>query len=160
MVDVQVHAGTLDSCVVQAADIRVRAGLTFAPRDFRFKVQLEKHPLFKLDGDRLSVQVPVSFWRWTLGGELMVPTLDGCTRVSLANRPSGLLVPNQGWPQPGEPKRRKPLFVLPRIIYPTRLDNGDRQLLRMLDARDKLPEVEGWKRNVQAWLEASEPGAA
>lgn len=158
--EVQIHAGTLDGCEVQAADIRVRAGLPAAPRHFRFKLQLEKHPLFKLDRDRLSVCVPVSFWRWSLGGEIMVPTLEGSTRVNLSSRPAALLVHNQGWPEAGAPQRRKPLFVLPRIVYPAQLDEADRQLLKMLDERDKLPEVEGWKRHVQAWLEDAQPGTA
>lgn len=158
-VDVHVHAGTLDGCLVQEADIRVRSGQAQVPGNFRFKLQLEKHPLFKLQQDRLSVSVPISFWRWTLGGEITVPTLDGSTRVNLSARPAALLVRNQGWPEPDAPHRRKPLFVLPRIVYPTQLDENDRQLLQMLDARDKLPEVAGWERHVQAWLEASEPGA-
>jgi molecular chaperone DnaJ len=159
MVDLHIHAGTLNGCEVQGADVRVCAGMPAAPRNVRFKLQLEKHPLFKLDQDRLSVSVPVSFWRWTLGGEITVPTLEGSTRVSLAARPAALLVKNQGWPEPGAPNRRKPLFVMPRVIYPAQLDDSDRQLLQMLDARDKLPEVAGWERHVQAWLEASEPGA-
>jgi DnaJ-class molecular chaperone len=106
------------------------------------------------------VSVPVSFWRWSLGGEITVPTLEGSTRVSLSARPAAMLVKNQGWPEAGAPHRRKPLFVLPRIVYPTQLDDSDRQLLQMLDERDKLPEVAGWERHVQAWLEASGPEAA
>jgi molecular chaperone DnaJ len=155
VVDVHIHAGTLDGAVVQAGDIRLRSGQAQAPRRFSFTVQLEKHPLFQLDHDRLSVGVPVSLWRWSLGGDVTVPTLDGSVRVSLPAKPTAMLVKNRGWPEAFAPHRRKPLFVLPRIIYPERLDAHERNLLQMLDARDQLPEVAGWKRHVQAWVEAS-----
>ena len=160
LLDVHIHAGTLDGCEVKAADIRVRAGPPEAPRHFKLKLQLEKHPLFKLEQDRLSVSVPISLWRWSLGGEITVPTLDGTVLVNLPAKPSAILVKNQGWPQAGEPRQRRPLFVLPRIVYPEHLSDKERELLQRLDASDKLPEVEGWKRHVQAWMQASAPDAA
>jgi DnaJ-class molecular chaperone len=109
--------------------------------------------------DRLSVSVPLSFWRWTLGGEITVPTLDGGTQVSLSTRPSDMVVKGQGWPEPRAPHRQKPLFVLPRIVYPAQHGAHERELLQMLDNNDKLPEVEGWNRHVKAWLEASAAAA-
>lgn len=158
LLDVQIHAGTLDGHVVKASDITVRNGAP-AARDFKLTLQLEKHPLFKLVQDRLSVAVPISFWRWSLGGEITVPTLEGIARVTLPLKPAALLVKHQGWPEAGAPERRKPLFVLPRIVYPEHLSDNERELLQMLDARDKLSEVEGWKRHVQAWAEACAPDA-
>jgi molecular chaperone DnaJ len=156
VVDVPVCAGTLDGARVENGDIRVRSGGHALPRSFELTVQIEKHPLFKLDQGRLSVAVPVSVWRWALGGEITVPTLDGSVRVSLPNRPSALLVKDQGWPEYKAPKQRKPLYVLPKIIYPDELRHEERRMLELLDVRSNLPEVQGWSRNVQAWAESSE----
>ncbi len=153
MVEVPIHAGTLDGTVVQAADIRVRAGAEALPRNFRLTIQIEKHPLFRLDQNRLSVTVPISVWRWAMGGEITVPTLEGTARVRLPSKPAVLLVKNQGWPEPGMPQRRKPLFVMPKIVYPEQLRDEDRRMLQVLDVRSHMPEVQGWSRHVQAWME-------
>jgi DnaJ-class molecular chaperone len=155
IVDVHIHAGTLEGAEVQACDMQVRSSPAGVRPRFTFKVQLEKHALFRLEQDRLSVRVPISFWRWSLGGEITVPTLQGSVRVKLPAKPTAMLVPKQGWPEAFAPHRRKPLFVMPHIIYPESLDAQQRQMLQMLDARDTLPEVEGWKRHLQDWVEAA-----
>ena len=118
-------------------------------------MQIEKHPLFRLDQNRLSVAVPISVWRWALGGEITVPTLDGSVRVNLPIAPSAILVKNQGWPNYQEPHLRKPLFVLPKVVYPEQLRPEERRMLELLDVRSHLPEVQGWSRHVQAWMESS-----
>ncbi len=152
VVDVQIHAGTLDGSEVASHDIRVCAASHQSARNFRIKVQVQKHPLFKLDQDRLSVIVPISVLRWSLGAELEVPTLDGRLRVPLPARPAAFWIRDQGWPQFGKPDQRKPLFVVPKMVYPEKLDAEGQRLLQALDARCKLPEVEGWNRCVQAWV--------
>jgi molecular chaperone DnaJ len=156
MVDVPIYAGTRDGTAVETRDIRVRSGLGSLPHSLAFTVQLEKHPLFKLDQDRLSVAVPISVWRWALGGEITVPTLEGSARVSLPTRPTALQVKDQGWPQYKLPTQRKPLYVLPKIVYPEQLRQEERRMLELLDLRSSLPEVQGWSRNLQAWVESSE----
>jgi molecular chaperone DnaJ len=156
MVDVSIHPGTLDGMVVEGSDIRSRAGAEARPHNFQLTVQIEKHPFFTLNQSRLSVSMPISVWRWALGGEITVPTLEGSARVSLPNKPSALLVKDQGWPEYKAPRQRKPLYVLPRIIYPERLRHEERRMLEIFDLRSELPEVRGWNRNVQAWVESSE----
>jgi molecular chaperone DnaJ len=158
-VDVAIHAGTLDGALVEGSDIRMRTGAQALPHSFKLTVQIEKHPLFKLHQNRLSVTVPISVWRWALGGEITVPTLDGSARVSLPTTPSALLVKNQGWPEYQAPERRKPLFVLPKVIYPEQLRIEERRMLELLDVRSRMPELQSWSRHMQAWTESStDPG--
>lgn len=159
-VDVHIHAGTLDGADIAPADIRVCCSAHALPRAFKLSVQIEKHPLFKLDRDRLSVSVPMSVWRWALGGAVTVPTLDGTARVSLAPRSGVVLVPNQGWPLARQPQQRHPLLVLPQRVFPQSLSDEDRRLLRALDAGAHLPEVDGWRHSVRAWTQASTHGMA
>jgi molecular chaperone DnaJ len=155
MVDVHIHAGALDGSEVQASDIRLRSSLNESPRRFKLTVQIEKSPIFRLDHDRLSVTVPISILRWALGGEITVPTLDGSTRVRLPERLTGLWVKDHGWPQLGKSSQRKPLFVLPKMVFPDNLKDEERRMLQALDARCKSPEVDGWNRSVQAWVESA-----
>lgn len=157
-VDVPVYAGTLDGAVVDTRDIRVRSGLESLPHAFAFTVRIEKHPVFKLNHDRLSMLVPMSVWRWVMGGELIVPTLDGSTCIRLPAQSAAVLVKGQGWPVFKSPGQRKPLFVLPKIVYPDHLDDEDLQLLQRLEARSRLPDVQGWQLSLQAWQESSAPG--
>ena len=155
LVDVPIYAGTLDGAVIESRDIRVRSGAESLPRAFQFTVHIEKHPIFKLNRDRLSVVVPVSVWRWAMGGDLTVPTLDGSACVQMPAKPTVLLVKNQGWPEFKLPSQRKSLFVLPKIVYPEHLDQEELQLLQHLESRSRLPDVQGWERNLQAWVESS-----
>jgi hypothetical protein len=41
------------------------------------------------------------------------------------------------------------------MISPKSFGDEERHLLQALDARCKLPEVEGWNRSVQAWMESA-----
>jgi len=156
MVDVAIHAGTLDGMVVETRDIQMHRGGQALPRHLKLTVQIEKHPLFQLDQHCLSITVPISVWQWALGGEITVPTLDGSTRISLPNKPAAMLVKNHGWPQYKESLQRRPLFVLPKIIYPEHLRLEERCMLELLQVRSQLPEVQSWSRHVQAWVESSE----
>lgn len=155
-VDVTVHAGSPNGMLAQNSDIRVISGAEALPHRLELTLQIEKHPLFQLDQGRLSVSVPISVWQWVLGGEITVPTLDGSARIRLPNRPTVMLIKNQGWPQYKAPGERKPLFVMPKIIYPELLQAEERRMLELLDVRSQMPEVQGWSRHVQAWVESSE----
>jgi molecular chaperone DnaJ len=155
MVDLRIHAGTLDGSEVPVSDIRLRSSLNESSKKFKLTLKIEKTPIFRLDHDRLSVIVPVSMLRWALGGEMTVPTLDGSIRVRLPDRLTGLWVKDQGWPQFGKANQRKPLFVLPKMVFPVSLNDEERHMLQKLDARCKSPEVEAWNRSMKAWLESA-----
>jgi curved DNA-binding protein len=151
---VRIHAGTCEGTEIAPGDIRIYASVHALPRAFKLSVQIDKHPLFQLNQDRLSVSVPMSIWRWTLGGEFTVPTLDGTTRVHLPPRAGAVLVKGQGWPHLRQPQLRQPLFVMPKRVYPHSLSEDDQRLLQALDAGARLAEVQGWQHSLQAWAES------
>jgi curved DNA-binding protein len=148
---VRIHAGTCDGAEVAPGDISIYAPVHALPRVFKLSVQIDKHPIFTLDNDRLSVSVPMSIWRWALGGEIAVPTLDGSTRVCLPPRAGVVMVKNQGWPRFKQPQLRHPLFVMPKRVYPQSLSEDDQRLLQALDTGTRLPEVDGWKESLRTW---------
>ncbi|ABM00713.1 MULTISPECIES: molecular chaperone DnaJ [Shewanella] len=51
------------------------------PGDLYVQVTVREHPIFVRDGNNLYCEVPISFAKAALGGEIEVPTLDG--KVSL-----------------------------------------------------------------------------
>ncbi len=151
---VRIHPGSCDGAEIAQADIRIYASVQAVPRAFKLSVQIEKHPLFLLDQNRLSVSVPMSIWRWTLGGDFTVPTLEGTARVILPPRASVVVFKNQGWPHFRQAHLRYPLYVSPRRIYPASLSDEDQRLLQALDAGARLPEIAGWRHSMQAWAES------
>jgi DnaJ-class molecular chaperone len=93
----------------------------------------------------------VSLWRWALGGEITVPTLDGTARIAMPSRPAAFFVKNQGWPHFKERDRRKPLLLVPKMVGPSSWSEQERRLLQAMDARARLAEVEAWRSQVDSW---------
>jgi molecular chaperone DnaJ len=53
------------------------------PGDLYVEVRVREHPIFERDGSHLSCEVPVSFARAALGGNIDVPTLDGSATIKV-----------------------------------------------------------------------------
>lgn len=51
--------------------------------DLYLEVNLRPHPLFKLDGRDVTVQLPVAPWEAALGESVSVPTLGGPVEMKL-----------------------------------------------------------------------------
>src|SRR5262249_50689816 len=64
------------------------AGAPGGPRgDLICEVYVREHPLLHRDGDHLYCRVPITFSQAALGGEVLIPTLEGTIEHQL---PSGL----------------------------------------------------------------------
>ncbi len=60
------------------------AGEMGAPAgDLYVQVHIKEHPIFKRDGNNLYCEVPLSFTRAALGGDIEVPTLDGKVKLKI-----------------------------------------------------------------------------
>ena len=51
--------------------------------DLYVQVHVREHPIFSRDGNNLYCEVPVSFTKAALGGEIEVPTLDGKVKLKV-----------------------------------------------------------------------------
>lgn len=104
------------------------------PGDLYVVVQIAAHPIFRREGDDLTCEVPVNFTQAALGGETMVPTLNGMIPMHI---PSGT--------QPGAEFRlegyglpnlrgygRGDLKVKVLVEIPTHLTTKQRELLEEL----------------------------
>ena len=75
--------------VIQGQKIRVKgkgfSGFNGGPNgDVLIQVNLEKHPHFKVDGQDLYLDLPITPWEAALGAKVEIPTLKGKVKMSIA----------------------------------------------------------------------------
>ncbi len=101
--------------------------------DLYIRLRIAPHPLFKIDGDDLHEEVPVTPWEAALGGKINVRTLDGSVDLTLpAGTSSGrtLRLRGQGLNKKGG--ARGDLLISIRVDVPRELSPRERELLEQL----------------------------
>ena len=107
--------------------------------DLLLHIALEPHPLFKVSGHDLDLELPIAPWEAALGAQVEIPTLEG--RVSLkvpAGSQSGqkLRLAGKGLPQPrggaGD------LYAVLAITVPAALTERERKLFEELKAASRF----------------------
>jgi DnaJ-class molecular chaperone len=95
------------------------------PGDALIRVRLVPHPLFKVEGSDLRLDLPISLDEAVLGAKIPVPTLSGKVQVTIPPRASSgrvLRLKGKGLPKAGG---HGDLLVTPRIVLP---ESGDNEL--------------------------------
>lgn len=109
--------------------------------DVYLVVQLAPHALFKLEGENLVCDLPITPDEAVLGGKIDVPTPDGPVTMNLpAGVKSGqtLRLRGKGWPSPKG--SRSDLLVTVVITPPTQISDDLRQLYEKIrDLRSDNP---------------------
>ncbi len=108
------------------------------PGDMILTVEIAPHPVFKVDGRDLRIDLPVTIYEAALGGKVQTPTLDGAVEMSIPPGSAGrtLRLRGKGLPKAGD-KPAGDLFVTPRIALPERLDPEQEETMRKW--RDEMP---------------------
>jgi curved DNA-binding protein len=111
--------------------------------DLYLNLQLQPHPVWRLDGEQLRAELPLSLDELALGGEVTVATPDGDATVQV---PPGmtlgrsLRLKGKGWPVKNG---RGDLLLTPVLKLPDDLSDRERQLLQELrEARSADPRRE------------------
>jgi len=111
--------------------------------DLYLNLQLQPHPVWRLDGEQLRAELPLSLDELALGGEVTVATPDGDATVQV---PPGmtlgrsLRLKGKGWPVKNG---RGDLLLTPVLKLPDNLSERERQLLQELrEARSADPRQE------------------
>lgn len=102
--------------------------------DLLLRVKVLPHPRFRLDGDRMSVDLRVAPWEAALGAEAEVPTLDGSERVRIPPGTSSgakIRLRGKGFPEPGG-KGRGDLYAEVSVAVPKQLSDRERELFEEL----------------------------
>ena len=97
-------------------------------------VRVQEHEFFRRDGLNLFCEIPVNFTTLALGGEILVPTLDGTEGVTV---PEGtetgttLRLRGKGMPEIGG-RGRGDIFATVQVQTPKKLTKDQRHLLEQL----------------------------
>ena len=106
------------------------------PGDVLITIQVAPHPLFKVEGQDLRLELPITLYEAVLGAKVRVPTLDGAVELAIpANTSSGRTFRLKGKGLPG--KTPGDLYVATKIVLP---DGKDAQLEELMrEWREKNP---------------------
>jgi curved DNA-binding protein len=117
--------------------------------DLYLNLQMQEHPVWKLDGDQLRAELPLSLDELALGGEVRVATPDGEASVQV---PPGmtlgrsLRLKGKGWPLKDG---RGDLLLTPVLKLPDQFSAEERQLLEQLRSARSADPRAGWLKSTK-----------
>ncbi|MGY3538559.1 DnaJ-class molecular chaperone [Bradyrhizobium sp. USDA 4515] len=107
------------------------------PGDLLITISVAPHPFFKVDGNDLRIDLPITLYEAVLGGKVRVPTLGSAVELSIPkNTSSGrtFRLKAKGLSKAGA---TGDLYVTTRIILP---DGNDAELEALMQTwRDQKP---------------------
>ena len=134
----RIPAGVKDGATIRLRGKGEPSPMGGEPGDILLKVSVTPHPVFKLDGNDLVVDVPVTFAEAALGATIAVPTLGGQpVKVKLpAGTPSGRTLRVRGR---GVPTKNAPgdLLAKVQVVVPQRLTDEARAAVEALQAQEE-----------------------
>lgn len=110
--------------------------------DLYLKITVQQHHIFKLDGNDIFCQVPITPCEAVLGGQVEAPTLDGLVKMTIPpGVRSGQRLRLEGKGYPNEKGKRGNQLVEIQIITPNpkNISSQERELY------EKLREIETFK---------------
>ncbi|RYU61960.1 molecular chaperone DnaJ [Methylolobus aquaticus] len=102
-------------------------------------ISLEPHPLFRVSGHDLYLDLPLTPWEAVLGTAVQVPTLKGDVRLKIPSGTTGgqrLRVAHRGLPKPHE--GAGDLFAIVQIAVPTTVSDDERKLFEALAEKSQF----------------------
>ncbi len=131
--DIRIPPGTTDGAVVRVAGQGGSGSGGGEAGDLYIRVRVAPHPVFRVEGPDLFVDVPVTPWEAALGAEIPVPTLDGPVRMRLpAGTGPGKRLRLRGQGLPDRSGGRGDLYAAIRIEVPRTLSKRERELFEAL----------------------------
>jgi curved DNA-binding protein len=107
--------------------------------DLFLRVRIKPHPRFRVEGNDLYTDLPITPWEAALGAEVEVPTLDGRSRVKVPPGSScGRKLRLRGEGLPGGD-----LYATVSIKVPKKLSRDERRLFEQLAETSKFNPREG-----------------
>jgi curved DNA-binding protein len=103
------------------------------PGDLYLQIHLEPHPLFRVSGHDLDLEVPLAPWEAALGAQVEIPTMTGRVTMKVpAGSKAGqkLRLAGKGLPKPGSGSGD--LYAVLSIEVPNPLTEADKKLFEEL----------------------------
>jgi len=101
--------------------------------DLYLNIALRPHPLFRVSGHDLYLDLPLAPWEAVLGAAVEVPTLGGPVRLKVPpNTRAGqqLRLSRRGLPKPNG--KEGDLFAIAQVVIPAATSERERELFRQL----------------------------
>ena len=103
------------------------------PGDLYLQIALEPHPLYRVSGHDLEIEVPIAPWEAALGAQVEVPTLEGRVTMKVPPGSKGgqkLRLAGKGLPRPGG--GGGDLYAALNIVVPGTLTEREKKLYEEL----------------------------
>jgi curved DNA-binding protein len=103
------------------------------PGDLYLQISLEPHPLYRVSGHDLEIEVPLAPWEAALGAQVEVPTLEGRVSVKVPPGSKGgqkLRLAGKGLPRPSG--GAGDLYAVLNIAVPASLTEREKKLYEEL----------------------------
>lgn len=101
--------------------------------DLYLTITLQPHPLFRVTGHDLYIDLPLAPWEAVLGASIDVPTLAGPVRLKVPPNTSAgqkMRLAGRGLPKPQG--KEGDLFVITQIVLPASVTDAERGLYEQL----------------------------
>jgi curved DNA-binding protein len=100
-----------------------------AAGDLYLQIVLEPHPLYRVRGHDLEIEMPIAPWEAALGAEVEVPTLEGRVTMKVPPGSKGgqkLRLAGKGLPRPGG--GAGDLYAVLEVVVPATLTDAEKKL--------------------------------
>ena len=129
-VAMKLPAGVTEGQTIRLSGQGQASGTGGAPGDALVTVRFVPHPLFRVEGSDLRLELPIGLEEAVLGAKIPVPTLSGRVQVTVPpGSSSGRTLRLKGKGLPGA-KGPGDILVTPRITLPEKADPGLEDLMR------------------------------
>lgn len=130
--EVAVPAGTKSGHVIRLKGMGRPGAMGGPSGDVLITIEFVPHPIFKVEGDALRVDLPVTLDEAVLGAKVRVPTLEGAVTITVpANSDGSRPMRLKGKGLPKADGKRGDLLVSLRIVLP---NGGDAELESLMKA--------------------------
>jgi curved DNA-binding protein len=123
-------------------------GMGDAPAgDLYLQIRFAPHPLYLVEGDNLTITVPLAPWEAALGCKLTVPTLEGLINLTVpANSQNGkrMRIKGKGL---GKAGKRGDLFVVLHLTMPAAASEKQQALWRQLSEESNFDPRKNWGKS-------------
>jgi len=130
---VKIPPGVLDGDRIRLANQGTQARDGGEPGDLYLRIHLAPHPLYKVEGRDLVMDLKLAPWEAALGTRVKIPTLDGRVNLKVpAGTSSGTRLRLRGKGLLKRGSGRGDLYAVVRIVVPEKLSERERELFESL----------------------------
>ena len=143
--EVKIPAGATEGTRIRLAGQGAPSPYGGSPGHLYLTLHIAPHPLFKLNGHDLEMDLPLAPWEAALGGKVPIPAIEGSVTLTIPpGTESGqrLRLRGKGLPKGGS-RSAGDLYVVIKIVVPAKLTPKERALLEEL-ARTSTFQPRNW----------------